>query len=206
MRFIFSISILIISGILFFTVVNPLYSDVSDLRKEVAAYNLALNNSTELQKTRDSLVDTYKNIKEEDRDRLEHFLPNTVNNIKFILEVERIANLHSMSLKNIKFDPPKTGDSKMMGTAGGSTSTGGTLITTNDPSASKPYGVFPVEFTTEGNYSTFVLFLKDLEHNLRLVDIKSISFTVPNVDPKQGAQIDPNIFTYTLKVETYWLK
>lgn len=199
MRFIFPLSFIIISGLLFFFVVNPLYGEVTQLRTEVAMYNTALDNSAQLQKTRDSLVDTYKNITQQDKDRLEHFLPNTVNNIRFILEVEQIANLHSMPIKNIKFEPQRIQDPKA-----GATST---VVVANDPSSSRPYGVFPIEFTTEGNYQTFTEFLKDVEHNLRLVDVKSISFTVPPpADPKATVYVDPNIYTYTLKVETYWLK
>ncbi|MEK7586007.1 MAG: hypothetical protein AAB477_02115 [Patescibacteria group bacterium] len=199
MKFIFSILLLIISGILFFTIVDPLYGDVSKLRTEVATYNIALDNSTDLQKTRDQLVDNYKNINKDDKERLDHFLPNTVNNIKFILEIERIANSHSMPVKNIRFEPQKTSDVKT--TANGNT----TVITSSDPSASLPYGSFPIEFTTEGDYNTFVLFLKDIERNLRLVDVKSINFTVPQLD-KTTLGIDPNNYTYNLKVETYWLK
>ncbi len=202
MKFIFSISLIIISGALFFTIVNPLRADVSSLRTDVAAYNLALSNSTDLQKTRDSLVDTYKNIKPEDRERLEHFLPNTVNNIKFVLEIERIANIHSMPVENIRFDPQK-----VQGTTSGAAPGGTTIIAPSDPSSSsKSYGVFPVEFTTKGDYDTFVLLLKDLEHNLRLVDVKSVSFIVPLVDAKNTGTVDPNIYTYNIKVETYWLK
>lgn len=200
MKFIFSISLIIISGALFFMVVNPLYGDVSKLRTEVATYNVALDNSKQLQETRDHLVDTYKHIKQEDRDRLEHFLPNTVNNIKFILEVERIANLHSMSIKDIKFAVEKP--AQTVTTAGGTS----TVITASDPSNAVPYGTFPIEFSTQGNYDTFVLFLKDLEHNLRLVDVKSVAFSIPVVTGKETVPVDPNIYTYSLKVETYWLK
>jgi hypothetical protein len=71
MKFIFSISLIIISDVLFFSIVNPLRSDISQLSTEVKTYNIALNNSTELQKTRDNLVDTYKHIVKEDKDRLE---------------------------------------------------------------------------------------------------------------------------------------
>lgn len=181
-------------------VVNPLYGDVSKLRTEVATYNVALDNSKQLQETRDHLVDTYKHIKQEDRDRLEHFLPNTVNNIKFILEVERIANLHSMSIKDIKFAVEKP--AQTVTTAGGTS----TVITASDPSNAVPYGTFPIEFSTQGNYDTFVLFLKDLEHNLRLVDVKSVAFSIPVVTGKETVPVDPNIYTYSLKVETYWLK
>lgn len=203
MKFIFSISLIIISGVLFFTVVNPIYGDVKNLRTEVATYNIALDNSKELQSTRDGLVDTYKHITQENRERLEHFLPNTVNNIKFILEVERIANLHSMSIKNIKFDANKATPQDTKTTNPTSNTT---VITANDPSTNQPYGTFPIEFTTEGNYDTFVLFMKDLEHNLRLVDVKSVAFSVPPPTDKPGQGADPSIYTYTIKVETYWLK
>lgn len=201
MKFIFSISLIIISGVLFFSITNPLYNTVSELRTDVATYNLALDNSTNLQKTRDQLVDTYKKIKQEDREKLEHFLPNTVNNIKFILEMERIANLHSMSIKNIKFDSmQKAPDVKT--TASGPVS----VLAANGSSPSLPYGVFPIEFSTEADYNTFSLFLKDLEHNLRLVDIKSVGFSVPATSDKPVIGQNPNVYTYTLKVETYWLK
>lgn len=204
MKFIFSISIIIISGVIFFTVVNPLYGDISNLRSEVDTYNVALDNSTELQRTRDGLVETYKNIKKEDRERLEHFLPNTVNNIKFILEIERIANIHSMPVKNIKFDPQRVQDAKGT-TVNTMASSSGVVITPNDPSSSKPYGIFPVEFTTEGDYNTFVMMLKDIEQNLRLVDVKSVSFAVPEAKSLLPG-VNPNLYTYNIRVETYWLK
>ena len=202
MRFLFPLSFVLISIVLFFSIVDPLYKETSRLRSDVSTYNTALGNSTELQKARDSLVDTYKNIKPVDKERLEHFLPNTVNNIKFILEVERIANIHSMPIRNIKFDPQKVQDTKI--TANGATST--VVIASNNPSDARPYGVFPIEFTTEGTYDQFSLFLKDLEYNLRLVDVKSVSFVVPPPQAKPGEGQDPNVYTYTLKVETYWLK
>lgn len=196
MRFIFPILFIIISIALFFYVVDPMYSDISKLRADVATYNLALSNSKDLQKQKDVLLEKYKNIKPEDKARLERFLPNTVNNIKFILEIERIANIHGMPLKNIKFENQAeavmTPDTKS------------NVITATDPLSYRTYGVFPIEFMTEGTYETFTEFLKDIEHNLRLVDIKSVGFTVP-----QGKATDtnnPNIFSYTLKVETYWLK
>lgn len=205
MKFIFSILLIIISAILFFWVVNPLYSDVSSLRTEVATYNIALNNSKDLQMTRDKLTETYKNIRAFDKDRLERFLPNTVNNIRFILEIERIANLNSMPIKNVQFKAEKVSENNPENKNKLNTPSN-TIVTVNDPNSSLPYGSFPIEFTTEGDYNTFVLFLKDLEHNLRLIDIKSINFSVPNQPEKGNITINPNIYTYNVKIETYWLK
>ena len=107
MKLISSISFIIIAIALFFLVVNPLYGEVKQLRTDVSTYNTALNNSTELQKTRDSLIEIYKSVKIEDRERLTHFLPSTIGNIELILEIEKIANLHGMSIGDIKFDKAK---------------------------------------------------------------------------------------------------
>lgn len=206
MKLILPISFLIISGVLFFVFINPTYGDVKQLRTDVSTYNIALNNSTELQKTRDSLIETYKNIKKEDKERLDHFLPSTINNIELILEVEKIASLHGMPVKDIKFDSMSVG---VKDKSTDTLNTDDSIITAEkNPKDYLPYGIFPVSFVVEGDYDTFVSFLKDLEHNLRLVDIKSVSFSVPSiVTTTQGSNnTNPNIFSYSLNVETYWLK
>jgi hypothetical protein len=201
MKLISSILFLIIAIIVFFVVIDPLYKDVRQLRTDVSTYNTALSNSTELQKTRDSLIDTYKGVKIGDRERLAHFLPSTIGNIELILEIEKIASLHGMPIGNIKFDtknleanqtPTKTSDN--------------VIVAESDPTDNLPYGIFPMEFIIEGRYDTFLAFLKDLEHNLRLVDIKSISFNVPSQSANPGIATDSSIYSYSLKVETYWLK
>jgi hypothetical protein len=194
-------SFIIISIILLLTVVNPYYKDVSSLRDAISAYNLALDNSSNLQKTQDSLSEKYKDIKQSDKDRLSHFLPNTVNNIEFILEVEKIASLHNLQIDNIKFETDQSQNA----------SSSASISPNNTSNLS--YGVFPLEFTVDADYNTFLLFLKDLELNLRLVDVQSISFTSPSSISSPtgstgttGNQKDSNIHTYSLKVQTYWLK
>lgn len=194
MRLIFPTILLAISAIIFFVVIDPTYGEVKQLRTEVATYNAALDNSAELQEARDTLLEQYKNIKGEDKERLNHFLPNTISNIELILEIEKIASLHGMPIRDIKFES-KTED-KAEAAAG--------VVAEVDPTEYLPYGVFPMEFILEGRYETFLAFLTDLEHNLRLVDIKSISFNVPEV--VAGSTTNPNIFSYTLKIETYWIK
>ena len=195
MKLILPILFIGIAVLAFIFGVNPWYNDVSSLRNEILDYNVALNNSADLQKTEDSLIATYNGIKQSDKDRLSNLIPDSVNNIQFILEVERIANLHNMPIKDLKFDANKQ------------TLSAGSVVA-QVGTDNKPYGVFPLEFSTEGTYDTFVLFLKDLEYNLRLIDVKSISFAVPTTDPtmKSADGLDPNVYKYSVKVETYWLK
>ena len=206
MKLIFSISFIIIAVILFFTVFDPTYGDVKQLKSEVTAYNIALDNSTELQRIKDSLMDVYKNIKKENKERLEHFLPSTISNIELILEIEKIANLHGLPIKDFKFDS-KASQAQDSGNAAG-TDNVGVIIAEEDPENYLPYGVFPMEFTVEGRYDTFMLFLKDLEYNLRLVDIKSIDISTSLTKDNSGSNETKTngIYAYSLKIETYWLK
>lgn len=199
MRLIFSTSLLIISIALFFIFINPTFINIKDIKQEVLVYNTALDNSTELQKTRDSIIDIYKKIKQEDKDKLSHFLPSNINNIDVILEIEKIANFHGMPIKNINFE---TQDLNENNTSGNNK----VVMPEKDPADNLPYGIFPMEFVLEGRYDTFLSFLNDLESNLRLINIKSISFIVPIPDNNPESKIDPSIYNFKLSIEIYWLK
>lgn len=212
MKIISSILFLTASVLIFFFLIDPLYGDVKELRSNVSTYNSALSNSTDLQKTRDELIESYKQISEKDREKLNHLLPSTINNIELILEIEKIANLHGMPVGDIKFDSTIGVKTNSDGSSS-DTNAATRIVAENDPASYLPYGVFPISFSIEGKYSVFLEFLKDLESNLRIVDIKSISFNVPDsgsgdqiVDVKNRKILDPSIYRYTLKVETYWLK
>lgn len=206
MKLITSTLFIIISVVIFFVFIDPFYGEVRQLSADVSTYNTALNNSTELQKTRDSLIETYKNVTTADKDRLAHFLPSTIGNIELILEIEKIANLHGMPVGNIKFDTKNLGNQNTTNTPDTTGGTNNVVVAATDPVDNLPYGIFPMEFVIEGKYDTFVSFLGDLEHNLRLVDVKSVSFDVPVPSVSSGNTTDPNIYTYTLNVNAYWLK
>jgi hypothetical protein len=195
MKFIFPILFILISIVVFIFGVNGFYKEVSIIKEDINVYNLALDNSTDLLKKEDSLIKSYNQITDIDKERLNSFLPSSVNNIQFILEVERIANIYNMPIKDIKFEAVRK-DKEI----------DPNVITVEDPIANLPYGIFPIEFKTEGRYNDFLLFLKGLEYNLRLADIKSISFSIPDSADKNPEKGDPNVYVYSLKVETYWLK
>lgn len=197
MKHLFSIifSVLSILAMLFF--VKPLYTDISLLRESVKSYDTALTHSTELQKTRDSLVSAYNAIPKDNKERIMRFLPNSVDNIQLILEIQQMAGEHNMVIKNIDFTPPENSESKVG-------PDGRPLIqTSTDPNMMKPYGTFTISFKTEAKYADFISFLKEMETNLRLVDVKSVNFAVPVGD---RADISPDLYEYDIKLDTYWLK
>jgi Tfp pilus assembly protein PilO len=191
-----------LAGSLFFVFTNPLFDDVSTLTAEVSSYNEALDNSKALENERDKLTAKFNAINPENLRRLEKLLPQNVDNIRLILEIEQIAKPYSMVLKDVKYS---TMEDKEKAENEGAVIQPGRL----EKDASKNYGSFDLEFSVSGTYNDFINFTRDLENNLRIVDIISVSFSSDSgntpADPNKKTT-GPEVYKYDLKIRTYWLK
>ncbi len=180
-----------ITGFLMFT--KPIYEDISKLRVNAASYNAALSNSKALENERDKLTSKYNAISKEDLDKLQKLLPDNIDNIRLILEIGKIAAPYGMVLKDVKYNATESQSSAgMVAQAGGAV----------QPVTSKDYRVLDMEFSVTGTYSNFINFTKDLESNLRIVDISSVVFSSDG-DTKSNPS---GAYKYSFKIKTYWLK
>ena len=177
-----------------FIFVTPLYDEFSALREEVAAYDQALGNSKALEDARDKLTAQYSSFRREDLVRLEKLLPGNVDNIRLILEIEQLASPYGMLLRNVQYNAEA-----------GLPATGVVAPAGARREARKDYGVLELEFTTSGSYSDFLNFIRDLENNLRIVDISAVDFS-SEVGTSINKTIASEIYDYNLKVKTYWLR
>lgn len=177
----------------FVSMVGPLYQDINDLRVTVSSYNQALDNSKSLENERDKLTKKHNSINLEDLDRLQKLLPDNVDNIRLILEIEKIASPYGMVLRDVRYNVEKDEDKKTTAVQGGAVAKPG----------NKDYGVWNLEFSTEGNYTNFLNFTRDLESNLRIVDIASIQFS-SNAPQVKGSTSES--YKYAFKIKTYWMK
>ena len=195
-KYIIPIILIGISIALFFGFTDVLYQDISSMKELSSSYNEALGNSKALEAERDKLTAKYNTINPADIAKLEKLIPDSVDNIRLILEIEKTALPYGMTLKDVKYD------TLLSATADGQTravETGAKATTSR-----LPYGIWDLEFSTEGTYSNFVNFVKDLESNLRIVDVTSIEFSSPDV-----VGLNPNLpqsYKYQFKIKTYWLK
>jgi Tfp pilus assembly protein PilO len=176
---------------LFVFYTNGAYQRVSELRKTQAAYQEALNNSRKLLAVRDTLAEKYSSFSREDRERLEKLMPDNVDNIRLILNIDKIAKQYGMLPADIKFDATAA-DGK-----------GKDATQPRTPSEAReldrPYGSFDLEFSVSGTYPKFLSFLRDLEQSLRIIDVEAIAFAA-------GAGEPSGTYRYTFKITTYWLK
>ncbi len=184
--------ILIISSVaVFFGYINPNYkgnpgnqnpSDYStygiiDLQTELTKFKDISESSNKIVAERKDLVSKKNNISSADQDRLLKLLPDNIDNIRLIVEISEIAKKQNLNIKNIS-----------VGEVSQNTASIG-------PSGAK-YGTLTLKFTVNSTYGTFLNFLKDLENNLRLIDITDISFSAT----------DNGYYDYNITLNTYWLK
>ncbi len=179
-------SILIAAAIgLFVMYTNPTYQGpegVKNLQAQVSAFDEALNKAQELKSSRDKLISKRNTFSAENVQKLERILPDNVDNIRFVIDINGIAARRNLSLKNVS-----------LGTVSDSKSSRSSLAV---GSSGDPVGSAEISFALVATYDDFLSFLQDLEHSLRLVDIEKISFKSSDIGDK---------YEYSLTIRTYWL-
>ena len=207
MRFIMPVILIGISITVFFVFTNPIYSEISKLNAQVASYDEALGNSRKLEDKRDTLTQKLNAINPENLMKLQKLLPDNIDNIRLILEIEQIALPYGMTLKDIKYNATTDGTDATSKTS----ATGTTAVKASPASkalSNKNYGIWDLEFSTTGSYNNFLNFTRNLESNLRIVDISSIQFSSGGTSgPASGANsAQSDSYKYDFKIRTYWLK
>ncbi len=178
------IILLILAGGTFFGYVDNTYTKVKELQKEKATYDEALENAKKAVSKFESLQQQYNSIPLESVEQIKRFLPDNIDNIRLIIDLNGIALRHGMTLKTIAIDGGGDTSKKPM--------SGDTSVLESG------IGTVGVSFSVNGSYDNFLAFIKDIEKSMRLVDVSSISVSTP-VPGKTTSQ-------YNVSVKTYWLK
>lgn len=180
MKNIISILLILAAIALFAFFTNPRFAEVQTLADEVAQFDDALERSKELISLRDALLSRYNSIPTQDINRIGTMLPDSIDTVRLIIDIDALAARYGMSLANISI-----GSADEPAVRGGIGPTG------------SAFGKLTLSFTVASTYDRFHAFLGDLERSLRILDITSISFGSPT-----AAGVTP----YNISLTTYWLK
>ena len=173
------ILILIMAG-LFFFVIRPQYGEMTTLRAESAQYKYILNNISSLAEKRDSLLVKYNAIPEQEVNRLNRVLPDHIDTVRLAVDLDAIASKYGIALKSIQSVQNKPDES--------------TTIVQEAPVLA--HEVATVSFQFVSTYENFRRFITDIEKSLRIIDIKTVTFSTGN----------SNLYEYEVSFDTYWLK
>ncbi len=184
-KFIIPTIILVIAGGLFFMFTKPVYSTIDDIKARSSAYDEALKNAKELQSIRDELTSKYNSFSPTDISKIKTMLPDTVDTVQLIIDLDDMAQTRGLIFRDTKFDS--------------NTATDGQKTPTDLIFETKNYETSNIGFTVEGKYENFQNFLRDLEQSLRLVEVESLTFSAAPIG-KTGN------FSFHVDLSTYWLR
>lgn len=181
-------AVLIIVAIgIFFGYTSPTFTGpVAEAQTKIKSFDSALEASKEFKSREEELGVERSKLSSEGLNRLEAFLPDNVNNIQLILDLDALAARSGVRLSNFSIgDQTSEGESVEPGNSGA-------LSLKSD----EVLGSIDLSVTATGTYTAFQSFLRATEQSLRLLDITSITVTSKPT----------GIYTYDVVFRIYWLQ
>ncbi len=164
----------------FFFYTNPQYQAIKAQAASYQAIVEANAKATQLRAVREKLTGDRAKIPQENIDRLLSTLPDGVENVRLIIDIDNIASEYGLRIRNTKINDLSSKSTS--NTAG--------------PDSNR-YGTISMAFSVTSSYETFLQFLGDLESSQRLVDVTNLTF---------GATGKDDVYDFNLTIQTYWLK
>ena len=183
------IILVILAVALFVIYTDSAYQQTKSINAELAQYNTALDQSEQVLALRDQLLAKRNALPEDGISKLQLLLPDNVDNIRLIIDINDIAVRYHLQVEGISLGGAQGASAKQIpGSAA--------PVSTAVGSANSPIGSVTLGFSVTASYNDFRAFLQDLERSLRLVDVTNVSFTSAGKDDD----------AYTMTITTYWLK
>lgn len=167
---------------LFYQYITPQYKHVRELQLERDGYNEIILKAAELRQVRSELETKVGQFSEEELESLEKMLPNDIDLVHLVLEVNSIALKNGIIMNNI------VAEEKKVDVSGNGS---------DQEMVRKDYNTLALSFEFETSYKNLKTFLPELERSLRVMDIVSLDI-VSNEEQR-------TIQNYNMTIETYYI-
>ena len=212
-KFIIPVLLIVLSFGGYFLYTQPIYTEAKGVKAEVTKLSDAQTKLEAALKKKDKLATSYNSLDGDLIKRLEKLMPDNLDNIKLIIDVDRTAKQYGMILSAVKFDVDQ--QAKQAAAVKANTGTSGNTTTSSAASAAaadtapvprdnaaateakKDYNTFSLTMTMTGTFANFTKLMGDIEQNLRIIDVTSVTF---------DAQDTKDIYKFEVKAKIYWLK
>lgn len=172
--------LIILAVALFYTFTRPMYSGAKELALTASEHKNVLRNISDIIATRDRLLGNYNSISKAEIERLSKALPQNVDTVRLALDLDNIAAKYGISITSVSLDSDSEQDNNQI------------VL----PGSKNAYEKALVSVTFVSNYENFRSFLADLEKSLRIMDVRSVSFTT----------LDSGLYEHDILLETYWVQ
>jgi len=168
-----------------FVYIRPTFGGpIADAKAKIESYSSALAAADRFQQKEAELTQSRAQIPPESLQRLQAFLPDGVNNVQLILDLDALAARSGVTLSNFNIEDASNDSSN-------NTSSGQLAL-----AASGPVESLDLTMTATGSYGAFRTFLGGIEQSLRPLDVTSLHVK----------DSDTGVYSYDMTVRIYWLK
>lgn len=197
MKNITSIILIIVSILVFFFFTDGKYKEVQDLQVQIEKNENVLETANKLNLKKEELNAKFNQISQDEKIELEKLLPDTVDNVRLIIDINNIANQFGVTIRDISINSKDSDPGSAKKTSSQNSNFDGVL---QDGSVKyvdqSRIGAISFSFSVSAKYEVFLEFLKKLEESLRIVDIRNVSIS-------RGTGV---FYDYKVTMDTYWLK
>jgi hypothetical protein len=181
---------LIISVAMFLLYVRPTYNGpIQETKTKIDSYTAALAAADRFSQKEAELTQAKANISPDSLARLNAFLPDGVDNVQLILDLDALAARSGVTLSNFDIKNQDGSDSATTD----ATAVPGQLgpgLTSNTPVDS-----LDLTLSATGSYPAFRSFLSGVEQSLRPLDVVNLSVS----------ESATGIYKYDMTIRIYWL-
>lgn len=160
----------------------PVGQSISSLQIEKVKYETALSGADLVEEKIKSITGEYKKIPEEQKQKIEKLLPDTVDPIKLRNEVKYIGNMVGVDIPNVSVVP---------GVA---------------DQTSSFVGFYTISFTIKGRYFILKNFIKAYEKNMRVFFLESAEIKKYKSQERGESVSDPGLLQMSIRAKVYYLK
>ena len=168
----------------YYTYMAPTFAEIQDLSTKKGEYVSAFEKIQNLAVKRDEMMAAYRAVPAPSMDRVRKIIPDTLQAVDLANDINTVASHSGMTIQGFKVAETQANIQEK-------------VISKKVDSLYKTYHV---SFNVKGQYSQFVRFLKELETNAYLSDVRSIG-----IQPA-GTKDVSDSYTYTIEFTSYSLR
>lgn len=199
-KLVLPIVMIIIGVVSVFWYTWPAYQETGDIKSDIDEHETALEQVNEIQQIRDSLLGQYNGIPESNLYVIDRILPDELNTIRMLIELDQIAVSSGLSVSDISF-------------SNRSDQVADVTQQEQPVGPQKPYESAELSFSVSGSYGDALAFIRNIERSTRLIDILELSISNKSESNEEGGTVRPeeqtaplgDDITFSITGMTYWL-
>jgi Tfp pilus assembly protein PilO len=193
-----ALGFVVIALVALFDLIQPAYANMMMTKGQIAGAQSFLTTEKTAVAQAQQLISQYQNQSQSSQSTM-LALPSGPDAAGAVAQIYGLAQNNNITIQTIGISPPTLEQVTQPSTGGSGTASTVQII--------KPLGQIVLQITAAGSYENLKSFLMGLETNIRIFDVQGISITpaqTPVVVGKNLNTVSPDLFTYNIKVVTYY--